>query len=758
LIRTRLLAQLQFDQLGLFKVQNQISTGRRIFAPSDDAPAALRAISLQRLLERKEQVQANLATNQTFLSASESAIGSVADLLISVRGTAVSVIGDTASDVQRQAAAKDVEIALARLIDAGNQKFRGRYLFSGAQTSVRPYDEDGRYVRFDGDEHTLLGYSDVDALFETNVNGTKVFGGISAEVRGTSDLNPLLTLNTRISDINGGSGISDGSVRISDGTNTSTVDVSTASTVGDVVGLLERNPPSGRTVTVTLTNSGLNISLDSAGGGDLTISELGGGTTSADLGILAENHTGTGPVVGTDLNPRLTLTTSLDDLGVQATASVPAAGGSNDLLFTAVQRGATSLSGDTLNGVEISYVDGGPGTLGFETAVYDDTVVPPTLVVTIEAGVSTANHVIAAVATTGVFNAVFDPAETGNNGTGTVSALGPVTTSGGSGIEFDRAAGIQIQNGGATHVITFNAAETVEDVLVVLNGSDADVLAAINAAGTGLDVRSRLSGSDFSIGENGGQAAAQLGTRTFSRETPLADLNHGFGVHDEEGADLIIRRKDGVEMKIDVAGLTTVGDFIDLVNNRADNQDPLTQVTASLATFGNGIRLATESTDSTATMAVLRDHGSQAGEDLGLLPINATVSDPSVSESASVESITGRDVNPLEAEGAFTALIRLKDALEDGDKLQISRAVELLDASFEALNFSRADLGARQQGLEVLQQRLDSEAIELRTTLSLEIDTDIVEAISELASRQAALQASLAITGRISQLTLLDYL
>ena len=56
-VRQRLVGQVQIDQLALFKLQNQISTGQRMQLPSDDAPAALRAINLQRLLDRKGQIR-----------------------------------------------------------------------------------------------------------------------------------------------------------------------------------------------------------------------------------------------------------------------------------------------------------------------------------------------------------------------------------------------------------------------------------------------------------------------------------------------------------------------------------------------------------------------------------------------------------------------------------------------------------------------------------------------------------------------------
>ncbi len=58
----------------------------------------------------------------------------------------------------------------------------------------------------------------------------------------------------------------------------------------------------------------------------------------------------------------------------------------------------------------------------------------------------------------------------------------------------------------------------------------------------------------------------------------------------------------------------------------------------------------------------------------------------------------------------------------------------------------------------MLQTRQDSERINLEGALSLEIDVDFVEVVSELTARQTAYQASLQLAGRTFQLTLLDYL
>jgi flagellar hook-associated protein 3 FlgL len=639
LVRQRLLTQLQSDQLALFRLQNSISTGRRIATPSEDAPAAQRAISLQSLLERKKQVKTNLETNQSFLAASDSALSAVSGVLAEIRGEAVSVADSVSPPAAKQAVAQQVDRAIQQLVDTSNQRFRDRYLFAGTQSSERPFEQVGNFVRYNGNEERFQSYSDIDLLFDTNVQGNELFGALSSEVQGAANLTPNLTASTRLTELHGGQGIRPGSLAISDGLNTSVIDISGAETVDDIKRLIEANPPegtppTGRTVTVTITSTGLNIQLNGSSGAGLTVKEVGGGTTAAELGIKSETGVGVGPLVGTDLDPLLTKTTRLADL---------------------------------------------PGGL-------------------------------------------------------------------------DQTSGLRITNGGNSYVVDFTSAVTVENVLNTINGAGAGVLAEINADGTGINVRSRLSGGDFSIGENGGTTAADLGLRSFVGSTQLDTLNHGFGVHTRDGDEFQIRLKNGTLLSFDISAADSVDDVINQINTAGGGL-----VTARLANAGNGIELVTNDPSTNATFAVLKVGGSQAAEDLGLIPPGEDISAPATVAGAT-EVITGRDVHPAEAKGVFNALIRLRDALRGDDVLQIGRAIELLDDGVQGMNFARAELGARQQGLDVLQTRLDSEQINLEDSLSKEIDVDFVEVVSEMTARQAAFQASLQLAGKTFQLTLLDYL
>src|SRR5690606_7060241 len=125
------------------------------------------------------------------------------------------------------------------------------------------------------------------------------------------------------------------------------------------------------TVTVTVNSTGLRIELDAAGGGNLTISEVGGGITARELGIHNSTGVGVGPLNGTDLDPQLALTTPLADLlGSRAFATVTFAGTRNDLIIEAGANG-TEFSGVTVTFVDDSAYQAGAGiSLGDEFAEF----------------------------------------------------------------------------------------------------------------------------------------------------------------------------------------------------------------------------------------------------------------------------------------------------------------------------------------------------------------------------------------------------
>jgi flagellin-like hook-associated protein FlgL len=748
-LQKRLLTQFEFDRSELLRLQDQLSTGYRVSAPSQDPAAATRAIALQRLLEHKAQAMTNLADAQSYLASADNALNGIADIISRVNANALSAVNVGTSDVEREAIRVEIQAAVERLLHVGNQEYRGRSLFAGTKAGTQPFAFVGNYVAYSGNEERLASFVDLGFLTDTGLTGAEVFGAISPEVRGTVSLEPVLTQQTRLADLRGGAGLTEGSIWISDSNSFSIVDLSGAETIGDVIQLIHDNPPAGRHLEVRLTATGLSLDLDDAGGGSLTVRDLPGGTTARELGLVQTNGSGVLPLISGDLTPRLQLTTRLQDcLGVRAQCVLQLDGAGNDLVVSAAENGTDA------NGVEIRLVD----TLSSgdnANATYNP--VTRILEIQIDDGKTTANTVAEAINATGLFFAELDnQLDDLNTGVGTVEASAGHFLAGGSGTTLDLAAGLQIVNLDETHVVTFEDVVTVEDLLNRLNFAGAGVLASINEAGTGIDVRSVISGCDFAIGENGGILATQLGLRSSHAATPLAELNYGDGVTDGTGTDFVIQRKDGVALDIDVSSASTLSDVLQLINGHAGNGDGA--LVARLAEFGNGIELLDYSAGA-GSLTITRGTGFAAW-DLGLIARgeDSATGAAVVTPGGPADQILGRDTAVLETKGVFNTLIRLDNAIADNDLPQIERTLAMLSDDFDRLNFSRSDLGARGQVLDAISERLDDEDVELRKALSDEIDADMVQMISDLAARQANMEASLRLIGKSLDLTLLNFI
>jgi len=659
LTRQRLTQQYQTDQLDLFRLQEQISTGYRISTPSEDAPAAIRAISLQRLLSRKDQLDTNIRIGLQFLGATDNAISGITDALNQIKAGTLGVVGTVTTQGDRDGAISQINGALEQLVGLANGKAQGRYLFGGSQTNQPPYSfDDAGNVVYRGDDRSVQSYSDLGVLFASNSSGQEVFGGVSESVQGSADLDPQLSADTLLSSLRGGRGINrNGSLQIANtvSNEVSIVDISNASTVGDLIRLIEDNPPTGSTIDVSISDNGLT--LVELGGDSLVVSEVGTGTTARELGLPTVPST---ILVGEDLNPRILKTTRLEDLlGTQARASLKAGGGNNDVLIQG------STNGELYDSVVVSFVDGGgvPLDVDFNSGA-------KTLVITIDEGVTTAQDVVDAINAEGSFTAALDLVDSSSvaaAGTGFVSSLTTATTSGGVGETLDQTSGLRVVNGGEIFDITFEGAETVEDLLNILNSAEAGLLAEINAAGDGINIRSRLSGQDFQIGElNDGNTASQLGVRTFTDKTKLSDLNYGVGVPTfggfdlptGEGTDLTINSSLGPALgsfEIDLSDATSLSDIVTAINAVTT-----TSITAQLTADGTALELV-DTAGGTFDLTVQR---SPAAQYLGLVPADQTEA------STATGTLTGNDSNYID----FT--ITASDGQSFGVDLSAATTVE----------------------------------------------------------------------------------
>lgn len=314
---------------------------------------------------------------------------------------------------------------------------------------------------------------------------------------------------------------------------------------------------------------------------------------------------------------------------------------------------------------------------------------------------------------------------------------------------------LQLKQGNRTYVISTNGAKTVEDLLNLFRRSGAAVEASIDSSGRRISIRSLESGTTFSIGEYGGTLAADLGLRTFNLSTSVNSLNFGQGIGDLGlNDDLSITRNDGTELNVSLRGVQSIGDVINRINNHVDNFSSSKRIVASLNTIGNGIVL--RSPAGANNIAIRNDGGSQTAWGLGLVPRGEDSAAGVTTGGQSV--ITGLDVSGVEVEGVFTSLKRFKQALINDTSEDMALVASGIEADLQRLSLARGVIGARQQAVEQMQVNSADQQVILKAAESNELDTDLAQVISNLSSRQAALEASLRLMATNGQLTLFNYL
>jgi flagellar hook-associated protein 3 FlgL len=178
---------IQRNQSALYKLQNQLSTGRRVLTPEDDPVAAAQALLVTQSREITAQHIENQGNADSQLGLVDSQLSSLGDLLQHVREKVIQA-GNTAtlSNTDRQAIATELEARLSEMLGIANtQNGTGEFLFSGYQGGTRPFAIDASVAALPPASTSPVGYfgDDGERLLQVsssrqmavNVAGSEVF-------------------------------------------------------------------------------------------------------------------------------------------------------------------------------------------------------------------------------------------------------------------------------------------------------------------------------------------------------------------------------------------------------------------------------------------------------------------------------------------------------------------------------------------------------------------------------------------------------
>ncbi|WP_418791023.1 flagellar hook-associated protein FlgL [Phosphitispora sp. TUW77] len=153
------------------RIQEQLSTGKKINRPSDDPIGVATSLRLYTGLTETEKYKSNVDAATAWLDTTDTALGQAGDVLNRVRELTIAGASDSLSQSARYALAAEISQLREQVEQIGNTAHDGRYIFSGFRTT-EPAFEAGIY---EGDSGSMNYEIGVNITMPINITGDDVF-------------------------------------------------------------------------------------------------------------------------------------------------------------------------------------------------------------------------------------------------------------------------------------------------------------------------------------------------------------------------------------------------------------------------------------------------------------------------------------------------------------------------------------------------------------------------------------------------------
>lgn len=139
------------NQSKLMRIQQQLSSGKRVSAPSDDPLAASQAVLLSQSMAEKEQYVLARTFAQQNMAMEETVLRSSADTIKDIKAVLVNASNGTLSDDDRESLALQLDGLREQLLGQANAvDGNGRYIFAGYANDKPPFVEKDGEITYVG--------------------------------------------------------------------------------------------------------------------------------------------------------------------------------------------------------------------------------------------------------------------------------------------------------------------------------------------------------------------------------------------------------------------------------------------------------------------------------------------------------------------------------------------------------------------------------------------------------------------------------
>jgi flagellar hook-associated protein 3 FlgL len=175
------LANVRQSTSNMSKLQEQISTGKKINRPSDDPSGARKILSLRSEDLRLDQYASNIETATASLDFNASVLQNASDILQRITELTMQGVNESTDPAGKKVIANEINQLLETILQTANSKRLERYTFSGTETTTIPFeatrDSSGNIsaVAYKGNRESIEYNIGADIKATVNQPGDEIF-------------------------------------------------------------------------------------------------------------------------------------------------------------------------------------------------------------------------------------------------------------------------------------------------------------------------------------------------------------------------------------------------------------------------------------------------------------------------------------------------------------------------------------------------------------------------------------------------------
>ncbi len=165
----------------LSRLQEQISTGKKVNRPSDAPAGARQILSLRSETFRLDQYSSNVKTATQSLNFNSSTLQGTANILQRIQELTMQGVNSTTDSDGRKAIASEINQLVESVLQSANSTRLGRYIFAGTKTKTVPFvatrngSGDISAVTYNGNLEKIEYKVGVNATAQVNQTGKEAF-------------------------------------------------------------------------------------------------------------------------------------------------------------------------------------------------------------------------------------------------------------------------------------------------------------------------------------------------------------------------------------------------------------------------------------------------------------------------------------------------------------------------------------------------------------------------------------------------------